>query len=142
MRFPDQNFSVILLGNLSSHNSIAMSRKVADIYLNDLMESKQEATNNTSNSQAADVAPYKANNLNQYTGTFYSDELDVDYKIFLEKGELLCQVKYNSPFQMTATSKDNFTFQGVQVQFTKSNDKINGFNLNAGRVKNLEFVKQ
>ena len=141
MRFPDQDFSVILLGNLSTHNTTSMAQQVADVYLEDLMEPKPPRNNNSSSSNAANSTAFELSNPRQFVGTYYSEELDVNYTISEDNGDLYCQVKYLDPMQMTATGQDRFRFNGLSITFNKQRGRINGFELDAGRVQNLTFTK-
>jgi len=141
MRFPDQNFSVILLGNLSSHNSTLMAQKVAEVYLEDQMEPIENKEVNTNTTNSNEATPYEVTNPEQYIGTYFSEELAVNYTISYEYGRLYCRVKHNPSMAMTGNSKDTFRFQGARAVFTRVNNKISGFSLDAGRVQHLDFVK-
>jgi CubicO group peptidase (beta-lactamase class C family) len=142
MRFPDQDFSVILLGNLSSHNSTLMAKKVAEVYLEDQMEPVEDINVTTNSSNSNNATPYEVTNPEQYKGSYYSEELDVNYTISFEYGRLYCRVKHNPSMAMTGNSKDIFRFQGVRVAFSRVNNRITGFRLDAGRVQNLNFIKK
>lgn len=80
--------------------------------------------------------------LEDFVGDFYSKELDVNYKIFLEDGLIKAKVKNNDPAELSVTNKDLLTYQGIQLKFSRTDGIVNGFIMDAGRVKNLKFHKK
>jgi CubicO group peptidase (beta-lactamase class C family) len=80
--------------------------------------------------------------LEDFVGDFYSKELEVSYKIFLEDGLLKVRVKNNDSVELSVTKEDLLNYQGIQLKYSRSNGVVDGFTLNAGRVKNLKFTKQ
>jgi hypothetical protein len=142
MRFPEQNFSVILLGNISSFKSSTMAKKVADVYLANEFVPGKEAAVNTSSKSAEGEKEYSVANLSQYTGTYYSEELQVEYKLSEKDGSLLLSVKDNDPLKLRSREIDSFSYQYIELVFERDdNNAISGFIVNAGRVQNLSFVK-
>jgi CubicO group peptidase (beta-lactamase class C family) len=89
---------------------------------------------------------FDTNNLNQYTGDYYSEELGTVYTIVIRDSMLIAQHRRHSDIQLTPTIKDQLTgnawwFQNVK--FTRDeNQVITGFKLTGGRVRNLKFVKK
>jgi len=81
-------------------------------------------------------------NLKEFVGSYYSSELDVIYKITLVGETLKLQMKNNDPEKLNLVDKDLLSFQGSMFQFKRENDEIYDFVMNAGRAKNLKFVKQ
>lgn len=87
--------------------------------------------------------------LSEYAGTYYSDELDADYIISLKGNNLSVQISENLEPQLTAAYADFFTFAGGQVNLVFTRDdkgKITGFVFNStggGReVKGIAFKRQ
>ena len=142
MRFPEQNFSVILLGNISTFKSTAMAKKVADVYLDDAMEPITKVKADKTSESAQEAAPYIAKELDNYIGTYYSEELDVDYKISKKNDSLFLNVKYSEPLALKPTKTDTFSYEYLKLVFTRDGkNKITGLVVNAGRVQNLNFAK-
>ena len=145
MRFPDLHFSVIILSNLAMFNPTALAYQVADIYLEEyLMHAKSEQLAQQSRggtSTTKKKSAISAARLREYTGKFYSDELQVTYHVFVEDGQLQVKVKYDPPVAKEYAEKD--VFKGpAEVAFQRdANDNITGFILDAGRVKNLKFIR-
>lgn len=79
--------------------------------------------------------------LDDYVGDFFSSELDATYRIYLQNGGLTIQVRNNEPAALIIIDKDNLTFYGNTLRFKKKGSKVSGFELDAGRVKNLKFKK-
>jgi hypothetical protein len=85
--------------------------------------------------------------LAEYPGDYRSDEVQVTYRIVLEDGKLF--VRHENEFKdipkspLQPTTSDAFFFQGINLQFTRdASNRIASFTLNAGRVKNIRFVKR
>jgi len=81
-------------------------------------------------------------NLEDYTGKFYSEELDVTYLLFLEDGILKLKIANYDGQELNIYDTDTFTSDDNLVRFNRSNGVINGFELDAGRVTNLKFEKK
>lgn len=232
MRFPEQNFSVIILANRNDANPTAMSYQIADILLKDDLKEEpkkivKKVDKPTSNSktefalkqmvgvyqlqQGVDVAvtikdgglnvlqkwnnssypivnttgntfeipnndtiqfifsnldneqtqeltvvqngsktickrKEKTNlsetNLDAYLGNYYSAEIDAVYQIIKEDGKLKVKIPNEQPGDIERIDNDKFLYDGVVFRFSKTDGKITSLFVDAGRVKNLEFVKQ
>lgn len=143
MRFPEQSFSVILLGNIATFNSTAMAKKVADVYLAEAMEPMAKETAAKTSESAQETAPYITEELENYIGTYYSEELDVDYKISEKNDSLFLSVKYTEPLALKPTKADTFSYEYLKLVFKRDDkNKIIGLIVNAGRVQNLAFIKK
>ncbi|MCE7990759.1 MAG: beta-lactamase family protein [Roseivirga sp.] len=89
---------------------------------------------------------YPLNNINDYTGSYYSPELETTYRLTLENGKLLTKHQRLSDFQLTPIMKDKFDgndFSFNHISFERNTKgQITGFRISNGRVQNLLFVKQ
>ena len=73
----------------------------------------------------------------------YSPELDTTYKVSLEDNALSVTVRKNPSVPLEMTDKDAFAAAQFTITFKRnSQNKVVGFSLDAGRVKNLEFNGQ
>lgn len=84
--------------------------------------------------------------LAEYAGTYYSDELDANYKISLKGNNLSLQVSENLEPTLTAAYADVFTTGPINLSFTRDDKgKITGFVFNStagGReVKGITFKR-
>ncbi len=148
LRFPEQRFSVICLSNLSSFNPSGMCNKVADIYLGDkLKASEPEKKPNRSTGRGEDVEGNKLpetkaelERLEDLTGNFYSDELDVTFTLAVKEGRLYF-VHKNAPTRLLRLLEpDRFSGGGFEIRFQRDEAKnVTSFTLSTGRVKNLRF---
>lgn len=82
--------------------------------------------------------------LKEYTGNYYSEELDVTYKLYVKEDKLLCKYRYIiEGFHLEPTLKDEFQVMGTNVKFNRDNQgKISGFTVDTGRVQHLGFEKK
>lgn len=82
-----------------------------------------------------------------YTGDYRSDEVQATYRIVLENGKLF--LRHENEFKdfrknpLEPTTRDAFFVQGISLQFTRqARKRVSAFTLNAGRVKNIRFVRK
>jgi len=99
----------------------------------------------------ADVFPLKAEQLSQYAGDYYSEEINATYPVLFKDNKLyvkfpqsLAQYCNNNPeAELIFEHADYFASPVSSFQFTRNNqNEISGFILkDVGRVRNLDFVK-
>ncbi len=84
-----------------------------------------------------------AEQLKEYVGDYHSEELQVTFRMVLKKGRLFF-IHRNAPKpSLQPTLKDWFSVRGFRIRFIRDKEKkINAFMLDAGRVRNLRFVRQ
>jgi len=117
-RFPNQNFSVICLANTAEINATQLCQRVADLYLADHFR------------------------LTNFTGQYYSHELDVTYSITVQNGDLIIThpTTYTEPLR--SQGNDQFQTQNKTLQFTRNHQNtIVGFTIQTDRVFNIHFTK-
>ena len=213
IRFPDEHFSVVILANLASINTISLSYKVADLFLKDKRvqqpafkadynivkgwagdyfdmstQSLQNLTYTneklsagiteflaTTNStftipNTATTLSFTGDSLNaqlevytegaglniykklskyllsvpeleEFKGDFYSSELDTKYTVYIKDNILQIKRPRYDDIKVEPLLKDIFTGNFI-IRFQRNKkDKIEGFFLSAGRVRNLYFEK-
>ena len=144
IRFPEQRFSVICLCNLATANPTQLAERVADVYLADLLApvEEREQRERRPETEAAEAPEYSAAELAAFAGTFHSDELDSDYRIYLEEGELRVQRGRGDPLSLRPTGPDEFRVEGARVRFERDGvGRPEAFVLDAGRVRGVRFVR-
>jgi len=231
-RFPDQNFSVIILSNLSSVNPSNLAYNIADIYLSDYYQAEQPETevkhlkaielpektlkekegyfinpdsgayyrvrlvkghlqfsgtgqnltlgalsedeffvtgisqviilkftetegdqsyNLEITQEGSPLLKYKsfvpiqpkAEELEEYTGEYFSDELDTTFRMELIKNRLRLTHRNAPSGTLQSNYKDIFRIGNLRLIFSRDNrDRITSFIVNAGRVTNLRFYKK
>ncbi len=81
--------------------------------------------------------------MQEFTGSFYSPELDVSYVVELRDGELHVTRPGSDESPMRVVDNDEFTVAGWSVKFTRNETgRIGGFLLDAGRVRGLRFERR
>lgn len=80
-------------------------------------------------------------NLADYSGNYYSEELDVTYHLFVEKDVLKLTVRNDDPTALTVYDIDQFSLPGMLIRFGRQDEKVSGFELDAGRARNIKFFK-
>ena len=151
LRFPDQKLAVAAFCNLSSIVPGNLTKQVADIYLAGQLRETAPAARIASEDPAASAparatAPstttLPAERLREIVGAYRSDELETTWRIALE-GDRLFVTGGGSRRALTSQSADRFTAgsQALRIQRDASG-RVTGFLLDAGRVRNLRFVRQ
>lgn len=80
--------------------------------------------------------------LEDYTGNFYSEELDAMYLLFLEDGVLKVKIASYDAQELSLYDTDTFNSNYGLVRFNGANGAIKGFELDAGRVTKLKFERK
>jgi len=87
-----------------------------------------------------------AQQLKEFAGDFYSDELGTTYTLAVVDGKLVAQHRRHEDIPLNPTKKDMFLGEQWffrQVRFTRDREnRITGFRLSGGRVRNLRFDKK
>jgi len=95
-------------------------------------------------SSAFEPKTYTNEELQKFEGVYYSKELNVDYSIQLENESLILFINNTeksvlNPIMTNLFSNDDY---GIFEFITDADGQSSGFQLAAGRVKNLRFVKK
>jgi hypothetical protein len=86
-----------------------------------------------------------AEQLAEYAGAYYSDEIDSTYRVALKDGKLTLLRKKYPPLPLQAAFTDAFTTGALlgTIQFNRDQQqRVGGFTASGGRVRNFKFVKQ
>ena len=151
IRFPAQHVSIASLCNLAAITPATLARQVADVVLADrLTEPKPAAAATPQGARGSagrdDAGPAVAGSaaLFDYTGAYYSDEIDATFTVTAKDGHLLLRRDPDAdaaPLQLTAPNQ--FRFRGMTVRFTRAASGIvEGLVVDAGRVRDIRFVKR
>ncbi|MEC7262344.1 MAG: serine hydrolase domain-containing protein [Bacteroidota bacterium] len=147
LRFPDEKFSVIILANRDDANPTGKSYQVADILLKGRFK-EEPPKNEVSDKKEAKTTKEKEMDMAfvdvmDYVGNFYSEELDATYKLYVENDLLKLKIVNNEPQDLEKVNEpDSFISNGNRYRFERTDGKVIGFKLDAGRVTNLKFKKQ
>lgn len=144
LRFPSERFTVICLCNVSVANPTLLARSVADVVLEDRLGPREEAASGGGQEREALPPRYmlSADERAEYVGEYYSDELDVAYRIRIVNDTLRLGVGATGERDLSATERDVLRAGFLTLGITRAGDDVSGFLVDAGRVKNLVFTKR
>ena len=144
IRFLEQRFTAICLCNVGAANPGALARQMADIYLGDQLKPAEAKPNSVpAVSGPPQTLTLTAEQLTEYTGLYYSEELDATYRIVLDEGKLFIKVRNTPRAILSANTKDEFRRLGSTLQFVRNDQRqIAGFVLNGGRSTGIQFVRK
>ena len=140
VRFPEQKLSIATLCNAADAAPGTLANRVAELYLGPQMTAA--APSRAAAGISAQPPPrIQVENLSDYAGTYWSDELNVEYRVSAENDglriEFADQVREAVPI-----ARDEFRSGSTRYRFVRSNGRVSGFTVNAGRVTNIRFVKR
>lgn len=141
-RFPEQHVSIIILGNVNSIDTDKLPFEIANILLEkQLNPLPPKGMNvNTPNHQVEDKKRVEVENLNQYKGSYYSEELNTTYQFIVKENNLWYNINNAQPDVLQPKSKDIFEGEGIILKFeTDGKSKIIGFSLDTGNLKHIVF---
>ena len=147
IRFPEQKFGVVILCNLNTFNPLRLTEKVADIYLADVRAPVEKASEPEKTVPAEDTkpAPLTPEQLTEFEGDYYTEELDTTYTIVVSENRLVAKHRRHDDISLTYAG-DHFTgnvWFFPEIRFTRDDTgQIVGFRLTGGRVRNLHFKKR
>jgi hypothetical protein len=144
IRFPEQRLTVICLCNVGAANPGALARQVADLYLADQIKPAEARPNSPpAASSPKPSLTLTAEQLSEYTGVYYSEELDATYRIVIEDGMLLIKARSAPRVGLVCQTRDEFRRLGLTFSFVRNDQRqITGFALSGGRVKGIQFVRK
>ena len=137
LRFPDQEFSVIILGNVDNLRPLDRAYEVADVMLADLLSEQVPSTENTPTTveeqkSPADVSPAS------FTGAFYSEELDVMYEIFLREEQIMMKAGPGTPVSLEVQAEQRLANNTFSLEFNENKDR---FSLSYYDTQGIQFVR-
>ncbi|HXN53909.1 MAG TPA: serine hydrolase domain-containing protein [Candidatus Acidoferrum sp.] len=154
LRFPDQHFSVACLCNVGNAGPSRRARQVADIYLASLMKPRENKSEESENKEKSETA-MGADQLRNYSGDYWSDELGVVYRLSVTDGRIKVlsvsdasgspRVNNFSTDVLRAIGADELEVgkSGVTLHFQRdAKQPTSGFTLNAGRTKGIVFQRK
>jgi CubicO group peptidase (beta-lactamase class C family) len=140
MRFPGQKFSIVILSNLSTFPTGRIARQIADLFLADQFKEPPSLRQRQSR-KIPKIISLPVSKLKEYTGKYYSDELDFTYTFKVENSNLILELRETS-HTLSPYAIDSFGWKGRKLDFVRNKEnKIIGFILEEGIVKNMKFTK-
>ena len=147
MRFPDQKFGVVILCNLDTFNPLSLAEKVADLYLAEVLAPVEASASEKAAEPAEDVKsePLAPEELTEFEGDYYTEELDTTYTIGVRGDRLVAQHRRHDDILLTYADGhflgDAWFFP--EIHFIRDDTGgVTGFKLTGNRVRNLYFEKK
>ena len=147
IRFPEQKFGVVILCNLDTFNPLRLAEKVADIYLADVLAPVETSESEKAAEPAEDAKPepLTPEQLIEFEGDYYTEELDTTYSIRLCENQLVARHIRHDDILLTDADGHFLgnTWFFPEIHFTRDDaGHVIGFKLTGGRVRNLYFQKK
>lgn len=144
LRFPEQQFSILVLSNLSSFSPEVMTRKIADLCLADrFTEAQASPPAERAARQSKPTRALSTSEVATYLGDYYSEELDTVYRLRRVDGSLDLTINALSGI-VRAYADDHLWWSPGEAEFLFTREpggEIEGFYLRSGSVQGLLFVK-
>jgi CubicO group peptidase (beta-lactamase class C family) len=143
LRFPDQDLSIAVFSNLASFSPGALANTIANVYLGDQM--KPDTSRPSSPPPPAPEDPFDPSSvkLNDYTGSFYSSELQTTYNLEVVNDTLVAHHQRVDDIRFEPRRPNEFFARGMgNVVFTKEKGNVTSMFVTNGRVRNLRFEKK
>ena len=126
-----------------------IAREVALIYLKDQftepldIEQSNYRDGADQPGQDARTATTSSNQRKQYLGTYFSEELDAFYTLFEGGDSLVLRVGRYYTAELTVSESDRFAWEFGTLEFQRdADDRIAGFLLHAGPIRNINFNRK
>jgi CubicO group peptidase (beta-lactamase class C family) len=134
-RFPEQEFSVIILSNLTSLDRQGAAEAIADLFLEDFYSEEEEIPGK------AGTAPVfygsSEEDVKDSIGRYYSRELDAWCRIYQKENGYFARIGYGPERPLEEWREGDFF-----VIFIKNKKgKIEGLSIGEGALKNIRFLK-
>lgn len=167
-RMPDQRFTVIILSNNARMNTSQLPRRIADIFLADVLPAAESAEAELAGEESAEmvhddpaVSPVLAAGdegaatfiasgtgtpganapLEDYAGMFYSDEADAIVRIKLQDERLVLRHRKGSS-NLRHVEDDTFNGLGSTIRFVRDADgTVTGFFVTNQRAHDIRFMR-
>ena len=93
--------------------------------------------------QRVEVVPPTAAELAAYTGDYYSDALQVTYKLVLKDGKLYCRYRNASADPLRPGPRDVLWLSHATLEFVRDDQRrLSGLTVSAETARNIKFVRK
>ena len=88
------------------------------------------------------VTPVSPAELEHYSGTYTSEELDIVYRLSVEASQVFIKRGFAAKEALVFVTRDLFTVDRQSIEFERDDaGRIVAFGLGAGRVKEIRFTR-
>lgn len=136
--YPEKRVSVAILSNYASFNPTVAGRAVAGLFVGEVAQPGPAERSRQEKRQS-----YENSNLHNYTGTYYSEDIDAIFKISLNNGVPEVYRKAGDRFDLISVAKDEFSTSadGYFKFFRDKKGRVTGFTLSVSRAENVPFKR-
>jgi len=141
LQFPGQRFTVLAACNLGEIEPMGLARRVADVYLAEALAPRPEdiaAAGGGAGGGPSAEQPFDAAHLERYPGGYYSEELDVSYRIERRADQLWLHLR-NTPERRLRNVGDGVRAGSWRLTFDAD---ASAFTIDAGRVTDIRFTRR
>ncbi|MBX9603160.1 MAG: serine hydrolase [Bryobacteraceae bacterium] len=141
LMFPSEKFSVLVLCNASDANAAALSRRVADVYLEGrLKPAAPEVPKPVLPKSETSLSPAQ---LARYAGEYYSEELDTTFEFVVRDKTLWLKRSFGPDGPLQPVSRDTFRTGGATFAFERDvADNIAALRVSEPRARNIAFERR
>lgn len=148
---PEHGTSIIVFSNadnanLSNGNPKDLLFQVSDIVLADYIVEQEQQTRLQSQRERRQISEppeLTEDQLREYEGTFYSNELDASQTVVFKDKKLILQLKKRGEVPLNMSKIDTFTFGSNFIHFLRDEEnRIIAYTITTSFVRNLRFVKK
>jgi len=141
LRFPSQSTSIVTLCNRSDAGPSGRAIQVADIVLAEHLAPLSEEPNLEAEDSRERAERSEVSDPSSYLGTYYSPELEVNYEFTNTDGSLVVHMGPNAESELQRISGDTLAAGSRTFRFSRERGEVTGFELDAGRVVHLRFIR-
>jgi CubicO group peptidase (beta-lactamase class C family) len=153
--FPEPELGVAVVSNLASFSPGPIANKVAAVFAGEKMTA--EAVNPKLAAEVAmgggaieqvpvALAEFDEKDLAQYSGVYWSEELETQYTIGVKDGKLVADHAHHGEIALTPVAKGQFrgaVWFMQEVKFVRdASGRITGLTVGGGRVSAVQFVRK
>lgn len=144
VRFPDQHVSIAVASNYAQFGPGGLAFAEANVVLGDALEPDKEPVIIPEKQRDEPAFDPKTLKLADYTGSYYSEELETRYSFEVKNDTLVSHHQRHNDFKLNPRSADTFNmnFLGTVAFARDGKGRVNGFKATNGRVRNLVFKRQ
>ncbi|MEZ5345471.1 MAG: serine hydrolase domain-containing protein [Pyrinomonadaceae bacterium] len=130
VRFPEQNFSVVVLGNSADFRPDPKSYAIADIMLEGQLE-ERSAPASGNGSGGVQPVNLTRDQLSKFSGNYWNTDDLESWRIFLKDDKLVADIDGNFEVELIPVGEREFTGKGfppnTRVKFEKAEGSGNSF---------------
>lgn len=140
-RFPEKEFSVILLSNESDFDRLGNGLTIAELYLkNELKPRKDQIQKKANDTKKLETFN---SSLSDFKGKYFNAELTTTYEIEEKNNKLIMSHRRLSDIELTRIGENKFSgtiWFNVELEFKRNkNNQVVGFNISNFGAKDVKF---